>query len=116
VFYFFSKVDKFFNLFLYLFLKYSKAKMRPTFSGPSSSTGNYKSTTDPGKSLPSGQNTGGYRRTGNVSGPDSSHSTYSPTLDPGKSAPISGTGPKFCQHCGTQHSGGLYCSNCGKAV
>lgn len=108
--------------------------MRPTFSGPSSSTGNYKSTTDPGKSLPSGQNTGGYRyfffffpfssnliflffsRTGNVSGPDSSHSTYSPTLDPGKSAPISGTGPKFCQHCGTQHSGGLYCSNCGKAV
>jgi len=24
-------------------------KMRPTFAGPSSSTGNYKSTTDPGK-------------------------------------------------------------------
>jgi hypothetical protein len=38
--------------------------MRRTLAGPGSSTGQYKSTTDPGKALPSGTNEGGYRRAG----------------------------------------------------
>jgi len=90
--------------------------MRPTFSGPGSSTGSYKSTTDPGKSLPTAQNTGQYRRTGNASGPQSSQTEYAPSLDPGKSAPVSGSGPKFCQFCGAEHQGGAYCSACGKPI
>jgi hypothetical protein len=47
--------------------------MRTSLAGPSSSTGNYKSTTDPGKSLP-GATSGGYRRVGQASGPSSSTS------------------------------------------
>jgi hypothetical protein len=38
---------------------------------------------DPGKALPSGQDTGGYRRVGQAAGPGSSVSEYQATLDPG---------------------------------
>lgn len=58
--------------------------MRRTLAGPGSSTGNYKSTTDPGKALASGGTADGYRRVGQASGPGSSTSEYQATLDPGK--------------------------------
>jgi hypothetical protein len=61
--------------------------MRRTFAGPGSSTSNYKSTTDPGKALPSGNTQGGYRRTADAAGPTSSHSEYTSTQDPGKTLP-----------------------------
>jgi hypothetical protein len=60
---------------------------RPTFAGAHSSTGNYKSTTDPGKAMASGSGVGGYRSVSSASGPQSSISNYASTLDPGKNLP-----------------------------
>ncbi len=42
--------------------------------------------------MPSAQNNGGYRRTGDASGPTSSHAEYTATLDPGKNSSVSGGG------------------------
>jgi hypothetical protein len=87
-----------YNLFRCIFCSYLYSglmniqdKMRRTQAGPGSSTGNYKSTTDPGKSLGTSTNSGGYRRVGTAAGPASSTTEYTSTLDPGKQSGSSTT-------------------------
>jgi len=65
--------------------------MRRVEAGPQSSTGQYKSTTDPGKSLPAGS-TGQFRAVNTAAGPASSHAEYTSTTDPGKALPSGNAG------------------------
>ena len=80
-------------------------------SGPQSSKGDYTSTQDIGKQMPSGTGTGtGYRRIVNASGPQSGEKTNH-TLDPGHSQFLAKGGVKGIEEGDQQTTENTYNNN-----